>query len=99
MLIKFKKASDVASSEITSPSVYLDRRRFLQTAAIAGALLCSLIYVPLAQTIFFDDPLEHSLPAHVYSYMFWFLFGSGVLSLLIGNACANIGRLPEAATE
>lgn len=71
----------------------------LGTAAIAGALLCSLIYVPLAQTIFFDDPLEHSLPAHVYSYMFWFLFGSGVLSLLIGNACANIGRLPEAATE
>jgi len=71
----------------------------LGTAAIAGALLCSLIYVPLAQTIFFDDPLEHSLPAHVYSYMFWFLFGSGVLSLLIGNACANIGRQPRTATE
>ena len=64
----------------------------LGTAAVAGGLLCSLIYVPLAQTIFFDDPLEHSLPGHVYSYLFWYLFGSGILSLLIGNACANISR-------
>ena len=37
MLIKFRKASDVRSSEITPKSVYLDRRRFLKTAAIAGA--------------------------------------------------------------
>jgi len=37
MLIKFKKASDVPSSEITSPSVYLNRRHFLQSAAIVGA--------------------------------------------------------------
>ena len=37
MLIKSKKASDVRSSEITSPSVYLDRRRFLQSAAMVGA--------------------------------------------------------------
>jgi len=37
MLIKSKKASDVRSSEITSPSVYLDRRRFLQSAAMFGA--------------------------------------------------------------
>jgi len=37
MLIKFKKAFDVRSSEITSPSVYLDRRRFLQSAAMVGA--------------------------------------------------------------
>ena len=37
MLIKFKNASDIASSEITTPSVYLERRRFLQNAAIAGA--------------------------------------------------------------
>ena len=64
----------------------------LGTAAFAGGLLCSLIYVPLAQTIFFDDRLEHSLPGHVYSYLFWYLFGSGVLSLLVGNACANISR-------
>ena len=71
----------------------------LATAAIAGALLCSLIYVPLAQQIFFDDRLERSLPGHVYSFLFWFLFGSGVLSLLIGNACANIGRQPAPAAE
>jgi len=37
MLIKFKKASDVEPSEITPKSVYLDRRRFLKTAAFAGA--------------------------------------------------------------
>lgn len=37
MLIKSKKTSDVRSSEITSHSVYLDRRKFLQTAAVAGA--------------------------------------------------------------
>ena len=37
MLIKAKKASDVRSSEITSKSVYQSRRRFLATAAIAGA--------------------------------------------------------------
>ena len=37
MLIKAKKASDVASSEITPKSVFLDRRRFLATAALAGA--------------------------------------------------------------
>ena len=37
MLIKSKKASDVRSSEITSPSVYLARRRFLQSAAMVGA--------------------------------------------------------------
>jgi sulfoxide reductase catalytic subunit YedY len=35
MLIK--RASDIKSSEITSKALYLDRRRFLQTAA-AGAL-------------------------------------------------------------
>jgi sulfoxide reductase catalytic subunit YedY len=37
MLIKAKKASDVASSEITPKAVFLDRRRFLATAALAGA--------------------------------------------------------------
>ena len=37
MLIKSKKVSDVRSSEITSPSVYLDRRRFLQSAVMIGA--------------------------------------------------------------
>ncbi|MBT3306930.1 MAG: protein-methionine-sulfoxide reductase catalytic subunit MsrP [Alphaproteobacteria bacterium] len=37
MLINAKKPSDIPSSEITPKSVYLDRRRFLTTAALAGA--------------------------------------------------------------
>ena len=37
MLIRNPKASEVKSSDITPKSVYLDRRRFLQTAAVAGA--------------------------------------------------------------
>lgn len=35
MLIKIKKASDIKPSEITPESVYLDRRRFLSTSALA----------------------------------------------------------------
>ena len=37
MLIRNTKASDVKPYEITPKSVYLDRRRFLQTAAVVGA--------------------------------------------------------------
>jgi sulfoxide reductase catalytic subunit YedY len=37
MLIKVRKRSDVASSEITPLATYLDRRRFIATAAVAGA--------------------------------------------------------------
>ena len=37
MLIKFRKASDVLSSEITPKSVFEKRRMFLKTAAVAGA--------------------------------------------------------------
>ncbi len=37
MLIKIAKPSDVKPSEITPKSTYLDRRRFLKTAAVAGA--------------------------------------------------------------
>jgi methionine sulfoxide reductase catalytic subunit len=37
MLIRFKKQSDVKPSEITPESVYRDRRRFMTTAAVAGA--------------------------------------------------------------
>lgn len=64
----------------------------LLAAAAAGALLYSMIYVLAAQQIFFDDPLAHSLPCHIYSFLFWYLFGSGMLSLTIGDACANIRR-------
>jgi len=37
MLIRFTKPSDVKPSEITPEAVYEDRRRFLKTAAVAGA--------------------------------------------------------------
>ncbi|HEX9703075.1 MAG TPA: protein-methionine-sulfoxide reductase catalytic subunit MsrP [Rhodospirillales bacterium] len=37
MLIRMKRASDVNPSDITPKSLYLDRRRFLKTAAVAGA--------------------------------------------------------------
>jgi sulfoxide reductase catalytic subunit YedY len=37
MLIQSRKPADVRSSEITPKPVYLDRRRFLQAAALAGA--------------------------------------------------------------
>ena len=37
MLIRFRKPSDVKPSEITPKGVFLDRRRFLKTAAVAGA--------------------------------------------------------------
>jgi sulfoxide reductase catalytic subunit YedY len=37
MLIKIRKASDVPSSEITPRSIYFDRRKFIKTAALAGA--------------------------------------------------------------
>ena len=38
MLIKHVKNSEVKPSEITSKSIFLNRRKFLQTAAIAGGL-------------------------------------------------------------
>lgn len=38
MLIKHVKNSEVKPSEITSKSVFLNRRKFLQTAAIAGGI-------------------------------------------------------------
>jgi len=37
MLIRIAKASDIKSSEITPKSLFDDRRRFLKTAAVAGA--------------------------------------------------------------
>ncbi|MDB4173072.1 protein-methionine-sulfoxide reductase catalytic subunit MsrP [bacterium] len=47
MLIKMKKASDIKSSDITPESVYLDRRRFLSGAAIAGTgLAASSLLLP-----------------------------------------------------
>jgi sulfoxide reductase catalytic subunit YedY len=37
MLIKIRKASDATSSEITPEGVYLNRRHFMKSAAVAGA--------------------------------------------------------------
>jgi len=47
MLIKFPKRSDIQPSEITPEAVYADRRRFLKTAAFAGA---GAILTPMAVT-------------------------------------------------
>ena len=38
MLIKQKKSSDIASSEITSKSVFMNRRHFIQAAAASGLI-------------------------------------------------------------
>ena len=71
----------------------------LGTAVVASALLSSLISVPVAQAVFFDDPFELAVPGHIYSYGFWFLFGSGFLSMLLGLGCANIGlKQPQPAS-
>jgi len=64
----------------------------LGTTVVASALLSSLIYIPIGQAVFFDDSFELSVPGHVFSYGFWFFFGSGVLSMLVGHACASMGR-------
>jgi len=45
MLIRFPKRSHVQPSEITPEAVYADRRRFLKTAAVAGA---GAILAPMA---------------------------------------------------
>jgi len=46
MLIRFAKASDVTSSEITPKAVFDERRRFLKTAAVAGAGLAASQLLP-----------------------------------------------------
>jgi sulfoxide reductase catalytic subunit YedY len=52
MLIKHVKNSEVKPSEITSKSIFLNRRKFLQTAAIAGgiSLLPKIITSSFAST-------------------------------------------------
>ena len=39
MLIRHRKASDVAASEITPKLLFMDRRRFIQSAAMTGAAM------------------------------------------------------------
>jgi len=51
MLIKQKKASDVKGSEITPKSVYMDRRRFIQSAAFAGAGAALMTGLPGAEAL------------------------------------------------
>ena len=56
MLIKFAKPLDVKPSEITPQSVYLDRRRFMKTAAVAGASAALTPLIPSrAAAAKFDD--------------------------------------------
>ncbi len=46
MLVRIAKPSDVKPSEITPQSVYLDRRSFMKTAAVAGAGAALLPLMP-----------------------------------------------------
>jgi sulfoxide reductase catalytic subunit YedY len=46
MLIKTKSPTDIPTSEITPESVFIDRRRFLQTAAVAGAGIAVPALIP-----------------------------------------------------
>ena len=53
MLIKVRGRSEVESSEITPKSVYLDRRRFLAAAAVAGATAAfpAIVVARAAETV------------------------------------------------
>ena len=55
MLIKARKASDVNSSDITPHSVFLDRRKFLHTAAVAGA---GVAFGTIAPPVFAAQPAQ-----------------------------------------
>jgi methionine sulfoxide reductase catalytic subunit len=46
MIIKFRRRSDVTSSEITPESVYLDRRKFIGSAALFGAIAAGRAAMP-----------------------------------------------------
>ena len=56
MLIKKPSPSGVKPSEITDKSVFLDRRRFLKTAALAGAGVALSPLVPAGPASLFDGP-------------------------------------------
>ena len=102
MLIKVRKPSDVIASEITPRSVYLDRRRFLKTAAIAGAgaALGSMPVVGLAATRGAGKKLEGVVKSpfstdeemtsweSITSYNNFYEFGTGK-----DDPAANAGRM------
>lgn len=67
-------------------------------AAIVGALIGSVLYAPISQAIFIDDLFEYGMPGHVYSFLFWYLFGGAALSLSTGNACSQIA-VPQTHTS
>jgi len=58
-------------------------------SAVVGALIGSVLYAPISQAIFIDDLFEFGMPGHIYSFLFWYLFGGAALSLLLGNACSQ----------
>jgi hypothetical protein len=70
----------------------------LSSTVIAGSLFLSLVYILVALQIYYDDRLAHSIPSHAHSFLFWFLFGSGILSVVIGHSRANNPLPPEAPT-
>jgi len=62
----------------------------LLVAAFVATLIGSVVYAPISQAIFIDDPFKYGMPGHIYSFGFWYLFVGGTFSLLIGNACSQI---------
>jgi methionine sulfoxide reductase catalytic subunit len=84
MLIRSRKSSDVKSSEITPRAVFLDRRRFLMTAAVAGAgavlspaeLLAGVKLPNVAKGRFSTDEALTPLDA-VTTYNNFYEFGTG----------------------
>ncbi len=75
MLIRDKKAWDIAGSQITSRSVYMDRRRFIKSAALAGLIPGLLPRDGLAQERgkklqgIVKSPLSTDQPPTPYSYV------------------------------
>ena len=84
MLIRSRKPSEVKSSEITPRSIFLDRRRFLMTAAVAGAgavlspaeLLAGVKLPNVAKGRFSTDEELTPLEA-VTTYNNFYEFGTG----------------------
>ena len=84
MLIRIKRPFDIKSSEITPHSVFLDRRRFLSTAAVVGAgavlasskLLAGMKLPNVAESPFSTD--EEITPfAKATTYNNFYEFGTG----------------------
>lgn len=78
----------VASTTVKALASYV-------TGGVAAALLVALIYVPSALLIFPYDVLENALPADKNGSLYWYLFGSGMISLMIGHSSATTADTPQ----